>query len=61
MPRGSEVKVVYCENDECRVLLYEPLTEMTTMELKDGSSVGVVGEVNNNCPGCGRLGRTKGK
>lgn len=45
-----EYRVVYCENDECRVLIFET---QSVMESDD--------EATENCPGCGQFGRTKGK
>lgn len=39
-------QVMYCENDKCFTLLYQT----TAIGLGD----------QNNCPGCGRMGRKKG-
>lgn len=40
----------YCENNDCGVLMYQPMmTEHTEPQ------------VMSNCPGCGRFGRTKGQ
>jgi hypothetical protein len=45
----DDYNVVYCENDKCRVLIFENKIEI------EG------GEVDNNCPGCGQFGRIKGQ
>lgn len=42
---------LYCENEECRVVLYESVEHEGTPP----------DEPNNNCPGCGQFGRKKGK
>lgn len=40
-------ETAYCENDDCRVVLY------LLTEDNDGTK-------NENCPGCGQFGRLKG-
>jgi hypothetical protein len=43
--------IVYCENDHCRVLLFSTRAKATQGEVAE----------QENCPGCGQFGRTKGK
>lgn len=38
---------MYCENDECAVLVYEVRSHNAVLQ--------------SNCPGCGQFGRAKGK
>jgi len=40
------MEMFYCENIECRVEMYSGSGTVQTMQ---------------NCPGCGRMGRNKGK
>ena len=44
---------LYCENGECRVLMFKQAPERE--QVMQGT------EMVSNCPGCGQFGRKKGK